>query len=410
MDRLRIAIVGAGRMGRIRGLCAKSHPQCELIEIVDTIPQRAQSLAAEIGCSAGTDWERLVERKDLDGVVVATPHKYLAPITAAALRYGKHVFCEKPGARTSAEAETVLRAAYGSWVPGDLQGGEPPARQGSGRVVVGFTLRHHPSIARARELLQAGVIGQPMYVRGRYGHGGRPGYEQEWRGNPELSGGGELLDQGVHLIDLSRWFLGEFEQVLGSVATYFWGAKQGTPNGSVEDNAFLLLRTKVGSVAWLHASWTQWKNIFSFEIYGEDGFLQINGLDGSYGPERLVIARRRAKGGPPEIEKIHFPLGGKKRPLDDVWAREWDAFISRVVNSRVTNNSDQVVRSATGMDAWEALRIVEAVYEASRSAVVVTLQQTKAAVAALTLREHKKGSLTLDSKTSRGLPSSTGRG
>ncbi len=380
MEKLRVGIVGAGRMGRIRSLSAKAHPQCELVEVVDVIPEHAHSLAAEIGCRAGTDWRKLLEREDVEAIVVATPHKYLAPITTAALKAGNHVFCEKPGARSAAEAETVLKAVYGSWPSANPKCGQSLAKQTEVRLVVGFTLRHYPVVVRARELIVGGVIGQPMYVRARYGHGGRPGYELEWRGNAELAGGGELLDQGVHLIDLSRWFLGEFEKVLGSVGTYFWGTKQSSPNGSLEDNAFLLLRTETGRTAWLHASWTQWKNLFSFEVYGEDGSLQINGLGGHYGPQQLGIARRRPKGGPPEMEELHFPVGEEQSSQDDVWAREWSAFVSRVLDSDEARNGNLAVHSASGVDAWEALRIAEAVYESSRSGTTIALCRSVAAI------------------------------
>jgi predicted dehydrogenase len=249
MQKLRIGIVGSGRMGRIRSLSAKAHPRCELVEVVDTIAEHARMLAAETGCLAGTDWQKLIEREDVDAIVVATPHKYLAPITTAALQAGKYVFCEKPGARNAIEAQMVLKSASGNWPFEKSESDAPSVPRNHSRLVVGFTLRHYPAIARARELVDAGVIGEPMYVRGRYGHGGRPDYDLEWRGDPELAGGGELLDQGVHLIDLSRSFLGEFEQVFGSVNTYFWGSRQSSSNTSLEDNAFLSLRTEAGRIA-----------------------------------------------------------------------------------------------------------------------------------------------------------------
>jgi predicted dehydrogenase len=367
-------------MGRIRGLSAKVHPQSEVVEVVDTIAEHARSLAAETGCRAGTDWQKLLERKDVDAIVVATPHKYLAPVTEAALNAGKYVFCEKPGARNAAEAEAVLRAAYGSWPLRDVKPGAPSTLSNNARLIVGFTLRHYPAVVRARELIDAGVIGQPMYVRGRYGHGGRPDYHLEWRGDLEMAGGGELLDQGVHLIDLSRWFLGEFEQVFGSVNTYFWGSGQNSLDRNLEDNAFLSLRTEAGRVAWLHASWTQWKNLFSFEIYGENGSLQISGLGGHYGPQQLQIARRRSEGGPPEMQEMDFASDRKQGPQDDVWSREWAAFISGVLDRKNVGNGNQGSPSACGVDAWEALKIVEAAYEASHRGTVVMLGRSAAGI------------------------------
>ncbi len=373
-------MVGAGRMGRIRSLSAMAHPQCELVEVVDTIAEHADSLAAETGCRAGNDWQKLIECEEVDAIVVATPHKYLAPITTAALDAGKYVFCEKPGARNAAEAEIVLEAAYRNMPARGREPAGPMSQQNNTRLFVGFTLRHYPAVARARELVAAGVIGEPMYARGRYGHGGRPDYNLEWRGDPEMAGGGELLDQGVHLIDLSRCFLGEFEQVFGSVSTYFWGSKQDSKDRKLEDNAFLSLRTNSGRLAWLHASWTQWKNLFSFEIYGEDGALHINGLSSHYGPQRLQIIRRRSGGGPPEVQETDFASGKSQNALDDVWVKEWATFMSSVIGGREKRNGNETLLSACGVDAWEALKIVEATYESSRNGMSVTLRRSAASV------------------------------
>jgi len=370
LERLRIGIVGAGRMGRIRSLSARAHPQTEVVAVVDTVAEHARSLAAEILCDAGTEWQDLLGRKDIDAIVVATPHKYLAPISAAALNAGKYVFCEKPGARNAAEAKVVLKAAYGS--SHSNEGSSAFTSRDNCRLTIGFTLRHYPGIAHAHTLMAAGAIGEPMYIRARYGHGGRPDYNLEWRGDPEMAGGGELLDQGVHLIDLSRWFLGEFEEVFGSIGTYFWGSEPDSSSRNIEDNAFISLRTETGKIAWLHASWTQWKNLFSFEIYGEEGSLQINGLAGHYGPQQLQVARRRSQGGPPEVKEMDFSSDSEQ---GDVWTQEWAAFVSRVLGGKETRNSNDSFRSASCADAWEALKVVEAAYEASRTRNVVTLHQ-----------------------------------
>ena len=139
-----------------------------------------------------------------------------------------------------------------------------------------------------------------MFLRGRYGHGGRVGYDREWRADPAHSGGGELIDQGVHLIDLSRWFLGPFADVDGAAHTYFWDMP-------VDDNAFLRLTTPGGQVAFLHVSCTEWKNLFSFEIYGRDGKLHIEGLGGSYGVERLAHYQMLPEMGPPDTTIHEYP-------------------------------------------------------------------------------------------------------
>jgi predicted dehydrogenase len=180
---------------------------------------------------------------------------------------------------------------------------------------VGFNHRFHPGFRRAKQIFDDGGVGDLLYLRARYGHGGRPGYEREWRANPQLSGGGELLDQGSHLIDLARWFAGDFVEVTGHLANYYWPMP-------VEDNAFVALKTARGQLAWLHASWSEWKNLFSFELFGRTGKLQIDGLGVSYGTERLTLYRMLPEMGPPETTAWEFP------GADDSWQHEWDHFAS----------------------------------------------------------------------------------
>jgi predicted dehydrogenase len=346
LQKLRVGVVGAGRMGRIRSLSAKAHPQSELVEVVDTIAEHARSLAVETGCRAGDDWQKLIEREDVDAVIVATPHKHLAPITTAALKAGKHVFCEKPMARNLEEAEAVLATIR-------EQARTPNSAEGP-KVLIGYTLRHHPAIQRAWQMVQTGDIGRPFFIRGRYGHGARPNYDKEWRTNPEESGGGELLDQGVHLVDLSRCFLGHFSEVMGFAECFHWARE----SSKVEDNAFLLMRTPDCRVASLHASWTQWKNLFSFEIFGEKGAAIVQGLGGSYGTEKLLFVRRLNVGAP-EVEEVLYPSEGS-HDLDDVWAVEWGSFVEHV-NSANASRPKNGLLPATPQDAREVLAIVQSV-------------------------------------------------
>jgi predicted dehydrogenase len=266
-----------------------------------------------------------VSRPDVDAVVVATTNNALAAVTSAAVRNGKHVLVEKPAARQVDELAPVFQQA-----------------QAAGVVVkVGFNKRFHPAFVQARNLVDAGAIGPLLYVRGRYGHGGRLGYDKEWRADPAIAGGGELLDQGVHLIDLTRWFLGDIVDVQGHIATYFWKMP-------VEDNGFLFLRTAAGQVAWLHASCTEWKNLFCFEIFGRTGKLQIDGLGGSYGTERLSYYRMLPQLGPPETTMWEYP--GE----DNSWRDEFTHFIRCIKDGHAPNGD-------LG-DALAALDIVAAVY------------------------------------------------
>jgi predicted dehydrogenase len=211
-------------------------------------------------------------------------------------------------------------------------------------VRVGFNHRYHPALQKAHEIVSNGALGPLMFIRGRYGHGGRVGYDKEWRANPELSGGGELIDQGVHLIDLSGWFLGPFASIDGFAATYFWDMP-------VDDNAFMTLRTERGQCAFLHVSCSEWKNLFSFEIYGRDGKLALDGLGGSYGVERITWYRMLPEMGPPETTSWEYPRG------DQSWSIEFAEFVEDIRQRREPN---------PGLaEAKAALEVVEAIYRRS---------------------------------------------
>jgi predicted dehydrogenase len=185
------------------------------------------------------------------------------------------------------------------------------------------------------------VMGEMMFIRARYGHGGRIGYDKEWRADPRLSGGGELIDQGIHLIDLAGWFLGEFKKIDGHATTYFW-------NMPVDDNAFLSLQTAKGQTAWLHVSCTEWKNLFSFEIYGRHTKLHIEGLGGSYGVEKLYHYQMKPEMGIPDTKVYEFP------GPDESWRIEMSKFEEDVQKKRTPD--------AGLKEAKAALVVVEKIY------------------------------------------------
>jgi predicted dehydrogenase len=303
---LRFAIIGCGLIGKKR---AASLDKDSLLYACDLEPGRAAALAEGFpGSRAITDYRLALSDPGVDAVLVATLNSDLAPIALAAVQAGKHVLIEKPGALNASQLRAI-----------DLARASTPVC-----VRIGYNHRFHPALQKARALLDSGALGPLMFLRARYGHGGRKGYEREWRAEPNLSGGGELIDQGVHLIDLSRWILGEFATVEGHAATYFWDMK-------VDDNAFLSLRTPTGQTAWLHVSCTEWKNLFSVEIYGRDAKLAIDGLGGSYGVERLTFYQMLPQMGPPETTIWEFPTG------DNSWQQEMEAFVEDIRLKREPN-------------------------------------------------------------------------
>jgi len=326
VTQMRVGIIGCGLIGHKR---ARVLGDSRLLAVADTNLARAQQLAAQFpGCDASMEWQALVARDDIDLVIVATTNDALAPVTQAAITHGKHVLVEKPAARNADELRPLVAAALAAGVT----------------VKVGFNHRFHPAFQQARTLWDSGVLGPLMYIRARYGHGGRLGYEREWRADPAIAGGGEMLDQGVHLIDLARWFAGDFAEVSGHVGTYFW-------NMPVEDNGFALLKTAQGQVAWLHASCSEWKNLFCFEIFGRDGKLQIDGLGGSYGVERLSFYKMLPQMGPPETTIWEYP--GE----DISWRDEYAHLLECIAAQRVPEGSLD--------DALAALEIVRQLYAQS---------------------------------------------
>jgi predicted dehydrogenase len=324
---MRIAIVGCGLIGGKRAAAAAAAAH-EIVVVCDRDIARAEQLAQRTGARAVSDWREAIT-PNVDAVVVATTHDQLAGISLGAVEAGHHVLVEKPAGRNLAEIQPIADAAA--------------ARK---RVVkVGFNHRFHPAFLKAREIVDSGALGPLMFIRARYGHGGRRGMETEWRCQPELSGGGELIDQGSHLIDLSRWFLGDLTLDYAAVPTLFWDMP-------ADDNCFLALRSADGRMAWLHASWTEWKNIFSFEIYGRDGKLAIDGLGGSYGVERLTYYRMLPEMGPPETTSWEYPFP------DRSWDIEFADFAAAIAQGRrpCGDIADAVANIAIVGDAYRKYR------------------------------------------------------
>jgi len=321
-----VGIVGCGLIGQKRAKALGNEGR--LVACADIDVNRANGVAGNTCAKVLENWKDLVRLPEVDIVVIATLHDSLAEITLAAIEAGKHVLVEKPAARSAKELVPVMTAAKKHQV----------------KVHVGFNHRYHRSLRKAKAIFDEGLLGELLFIRARYGHGGRVGYNKEWRADPALSGGGELIDQGPHLIDLSRWFLGDFHDIQGSAHTYFWDMP-------VDDNAFMMLKTKKKQTAFLQVSSTEWKNLFSMEIYGRDGKLDLNGLGGSYGVEKLTFYKMLPEMGPPETTSWEYPMA------DDSWAVEMAELYDDIRMDR---------QPAAGLeDAYAVLHIIEAIYKES---------------------------------------------
>jgi predicted dehydrogenase len=300
-DALRVGVVGCGLIGAKRAEALGA--QDEMVGCHDVSTQAAGAFAANHGTRA---YETLSELLELgpDVVIVAVSHDGLAAVAEQALHAGAHVLLEKPAGLGVAQIERLLAAE----------------ERAGRRVKVGFNHRFHPGLQRAAAEVHSGAHGELLHVRGRYGHGGRPGYDREWRAEPARAGGGELIDQGMHLLDLTHWIAGPLPLHSAILRTHFWD----TP---VEDNAALLLgqsEARTGPWAMLHVTWTEWKNLFSLEIYCRTAKLQVDGLVRSYGPQRLYIYKMRPELGPPDVEELIYP------DEDNSWVAEWEHFAEAV--------------------------------------------------------------------------------
>ncbi|HNN60722.1 MAG TPA: Gfo/Idh/MocA family oxidoreductase [Leptospiraceae bacterium] len=324
---MKIGIVGCGLIGRKRAASVDADDR--IVAAYDTNATVLEKFCADFKCEASPSAAQLAARADVDAVIVSAVHSALAEISREVISAGKHLLVEKPAARNAQELRPVVALL------------ESLPQEKRARAKCGFNHRFHPAMLKAKELLESNDCGELMFVRGRYGHGGRPGYDREWRADPEISGGGELLDQGMHLIDLSRWFLGDLPRVQGIARTFFWDMK-------VDDNAFMLLETEKGQVAQLHVSWTEWKNLFSFEIYAKRAKLHIEGLGGSYGLERIAFYPMKPEMGPPDSLIYEFP------GADLSWKREWKNFKASIEKGEPLLGSLH--------DALAALEIVDTIY------------------------------------------------
>ncbi|HXZ82170.1 MAG TPA: Gfo/Idh/MocA family oxidoreductase [Acidimicrobiales bacterium] len=321
---LRVGIVGCGLVGRKRA--AALEPGA-LVASHDIDAESSARLAAEFGGQACLTLDELLSLRP-DVVVVATVHDQLAAIASRALRAGAHVLVEKPGGIGVAEIDQVAATA----------------RAADRLVKVGFNHRFYPGIARAIREAGSGAYGDVLYLRAWYGHGGRPGYEREWRADPRRSGGGEIVDQGMHLLDLSYWLLGDLPLHSALLRTQFWRAP-------VDDNAVLVLGLPGGvgdnsPFALFHVSWTDWKNTFALEIACHDAKFAVDGLVRSYGPQVLRIFRMRPELGPPDLEIERYP------DTDVSWELEWRHFAAAIA---ANDGRDLLGDLASARYAWSCL-------------------------------------------------------
>lgn len=336
MDKLRTAIIGMGKMGRIRKREIDAHPGFELTGICDQNNEIAEEFS---GLIFSSKWEDILKTTDLDVVVVCTYNNVAPDIVCASLNKGCHVFCEKPPGHSVDDVKRIIAA-------------EQAAKNKI--LKFGFNHRFHYAVMEAKAMIDSGRYGKVLSARGIYGKAGGLGFEENWRSKKALAGGGILLDQGIHMLDLMRYMLGNFTEIKSFVENLYW------QNIPLEDNAFALMKTEDGKVAMVHSSATQWKHKFSLDIFMENGYLSVNGIlssTRSYGEESITFAKKQFEDetrafGRPREETIYFDT-------DHSWRFEIEEFYD-CITGKIRNpqgNSD---------DALKVMELVEKIYKAAK--------------------------------------------
>lgn len=319
---IRAGIIGLGKMGRLRARELARRDDVRLVRGYDPAPAAFHKRWPDVECGHRPE---AVLADDVDVVFVCTPNRHTPETVVAALQAGKHVLAEKPPGCTVADIQRIR----------DVEAACPGQK-----LAFGFNHRFHAGIQEAHRIAASGRLGDILWIRGVYG---KAEIGESWRRDKRLAGGGILLDQGIHLLDLVRMFLGDISEVKSMVTAAHWDLP-------MEDNAFALLRDNKGRIAQVHSSSTQWKHRFTFEVYLSTGYLSVDGILTSsrrYGDETVTIARRPADG-PPVEETMYFDE-------DPSWAMEIDAFLQCVRENRpvIHGSSEQ---------ALKAMELVHAIY------------------------------------------------
>jgi predicted dehydrogenase len=326
-DRLRVGIAGLGVVGRRRREVIDSHPALQTVAVCDRTFGGEGTL--DDGVSYFSDYRRLLDEK-LDMLFVCLSNDVAAQVTIAGLEAGLHVFCEKPPGRDLKDVERVIVCER---------------RHPGLKLKYGFNHRYHDSVRDALAIHQSNKLGRLINLRGVYGKSTIINFEADWRTQRAIAGGGILLDQGIHMVDLLRLFSGEFVEYHSFVSSDFW-------RHDVEDNAYALMRTDDGIVAMLHSTATQWRHRFHLEMSFAEGTILLSGLltgSKSYGAETMTVASRQDNDqGDPHEQTTRYNS-------DPSWSREVVEFVEAVSN-------DQPIVNGTSNDALKTMQTVYQIY------------------------------------------------
>jgi len=343
---MRIGLVGAGKIGRLRAQSIRSNPDTELVAVLDLTEEAAAPALVGTNAKAFTDLDAFQD-VDMDAVFVASPiHVHDDPCLGAFER-GRHVLCEKPLSNTVPACQKIVEAA-----------------QAADRVLaVGFNLRYYPAIAFVKQTLDDGVIGKLDHLRVYGGHEGVPKFDYDWQYKAPESGGGAMMDVGLHMTDVARYLMGEITEVYGVMTESVWNVP-----GS-EDNAMALLRNDEGVTATYHATWSEWKGYQCFvEAYGSHGMVR-----GFYAPMGNVLITQETPGGATKTQKLRYPeimLREKLKTWQTTALLSFEAELRDFVELTGGNHD---VRIADGYAGLRTVEVAAAVRESGETRQAVRL-------------------------------------
>jgi len=327
---MKVGIIGTGLQFNRRAPVVYQSDSDEIISVCGKNKQLLDSIESEFECQTTDDWKKIVSSEDIDTVIVCTPPNLHAEICSEAIRNNKHVLCEKPLTKTLDEAKELVSLA----------------KEYNVVLKCGFNHRHHPAVLEGKKIVSNFSFGEILFARCRYGICGRLNYHEEWRANPDIAAGGHFIEQGSHIIDLFRWFLGDLEQVTCMTSKNFFKKQK------LDESGMALFRSSNGATASLHTSLTEWKNLFSFEVFGENEYIQIEGLGGGYGTEKLIHGIRD------HVKPFSYKITEYRGP-DKSWLNEWLEFKNAIKN--------KVDPLGSGLDGMQAMKIALMAYEAEKN-------------------------------------------
>lgn len=323
---IKAGIIGFGKMGEIR---AKSFEECG--GEVSIVYEYDKDIFVEGYTRVDTVED--IFNSDVDAIYVCTPNNFNKEYVIRGLESGKHVFCEKPPAFTPEEVEEIMEVESKT----------------DKKLMYGLNHRHHESVRYMREIVSSGELGKVIWMRGRYGKNVDKDFFKGWRANKEMSGGGILIDQGIHMLDLFMYMTDDFDEVQATVSNNYWNID------GIEDNVFAILKNRDnGITASLHSTMTQWRHLFSFEVFLEKGYMTLNGLktsSGAYGNEILTVAKDKKSASPIRLSEKQFEYD-----TNNSWDSEAKYFINAI-------EKDIPIGIGNSYDALKVMRVIDKIYK-----------------------------------------------